>query len=295
MTDSTTHSQIELVGVPSAKSCEACRRTRTSPSASPGHLIRARPAPWRRRRAADQSSLRCSCPPSRTRRCAFGSSLVAAAEHCQWSDPDHCRLSRIIRSAVVMWVGALEFDLLLGDVHSLKEKRSLVRPLIAEVRKKFELSVAEVDHLDLHRRGGRGGRGGQPGPGPPGRGAGSGGAAGRLPPRDGAAVRTPHRQVGGGLTRQKGTVQSPGFGFDHPSISDRRRSRRPPRRRVATSWPRVVMLPLVNLITGRAGRRRTGPPGRHPAPAGSARAARSRADRRSARRPPARRSCCRRQ
>jgi uncharacterized protein len=55
-----------------------------------------------------------------------------------------------------MWVGALQFDLLLGDVHSLKEKRSLVRPLIAEVRKRFELSVAEVDHLDLHRRAGIG-------------------------------------------------------------------------------------------------------------------------------------------
>ena len=57
---------------------------------------------------------------------------------------------------MVMWVGALEFDLLLGDVHSLKEKRSLVRPLIAEVRKRFEVSVAEVDHLDLHRRAGVG-------------------------------------------------------------------------------------------------------------------------------------------
>ena len=53
---------------------------------------------------------------------------------------------------MAMWTGALEFDLLLGDVHSLKEKRSLIRPLIAEVRKRFELSVAEVDHLDLHRR-----------------------------------------------------------------------------------------------------------------------------------------------
>ena len=53
---------------------------------------------------------------------------------------------------MAMWMGALEFDLLLGNVHSLKEKRSVVRPLIAEVRKRFELSVAEVDHLDLHRR-----------------------------------------------------------------------------------------------------------------------------------------------
>lgn len=51
-----------------------------------------------------------------------------------------------------MWIGWIEFDVLLGDVHSLKEKRSTVRPVIAEVRKKFQVSVAEVDHLDLHRR-----------------------------------------------------------------------------------------------------------------------------------------------
>jgi uncharacterized protein len=57
---------------------------------------------------------------------------------------------------MAMWVGALEFDLLLGDVHSLKEKRSLVRPLIADVRKRFDLSVAEVDHLELYRRAGVG-------------------------------------------------------------------------------------------------------------------------------------------
>jgi uncharacterized protein YlxP (DUF503 family) len=51
-----------------------------------------------------------------------------------------------------MWIGWIEFDLLLGDVHSLKEKRSLVRPLVAELRRRFQLSVAEVDHADLHRR-----------------------------------------------------------------------------------------------------------------------------------------------
>jgi len=45
---------------------------------------------------------------------------------------------------MAMWMGALELDLLLGDVHSLKEKRSLIRPLIAEVRKRFELSVARL-------------------------------------------------------------------------------------------------------------------------------------------------------
>jgi uncharacterized protein YlxP (DUF503 family) len=57
---------------------------------------------------------------------------------------------------VVMWVGSLELDLLLGDVHSLKEKRSLVRPLVAELRRRFEVAVAEVEHLDLHRRAGVG-------------------------------------------------------------------------------------------------------------------------------------------
>lgn len=51
-----------------------------------------------------------------------------------------------------MFVGALEFDVLLGDVRSLKQKRSIVRPLVAELRKRFEVAVAEAGHLDLHRR-----------------------------------------------------------------------------------------------------------------------------------------------
>ncbi|WP_447003722.1 DUF503 domain-containing protein [Saccharothrix isguenensis] len=51
-----------------------------------------------------------------------------------------------------MFVGALELDVLLGDVHSLKQKRSVVRPVVAELRRKFEVSVAEAGHTDLHRR-----------------------------------------------------------------------------------------------------------------------------------------------
>jgi len=51
-----------------------------------------------------------------------------------------------------MWIGWVELDLLLGDVHSLKEKRSVVRPIVAELRRRFETSVAEVGALDLHRR-----------------------------------------------------------------------------------------------------------------------------------------------
>ena len=51
-----------------------------------------------------------------------------------------------------MYVGALELDVLLGDVHSLKQKRSLVRPVLAELRRRFEVAVAEAGHLELHRR-----------------------------------------------------------------------------------------------------------------------------------------------
>ncbi|MDQ1288245.1 MAG: uncharacterized protein QG622_1810 [Actinomycetota bacterium] len=51
-----------------------------------------------------------------------------------------------------MYLGSLTLDLLLGDVHSLKEKRSVVRPIVAELRRRFAVSAAETGHLDLHRR-----------------------------------------------------------------------------------------------------------------------------------------------
>jgi uncharacterized protein YlxP (DUF503 family) len=51
-----------------------------------------------------------------------------------------------------MFVGIAEFDLLLGEVHSLKGKRAVVRPIIAELRRRFDVAVAESGSLDLHRR-----------------------------------------------------------------------------------------------------------------------------------------------
>ena len=53
---------------------------------------------------------------------------------------------------MALYVGTAEFDLLLGDVHSLKEKRSIVRPIVAELRRRFDVAAAETGHLDLHRR-----------------------------------------------------------------------------------------------------------------------------------------------
>ncbi len=51
-----------------------------------------------------------------------------------------------------MYVGTLTLDLLLGDVRSLKQKRSVVRPIVAELQRKFAVAAAEAGHLELHRR-----------------------------------------------------------------------------------------------------------------------------------------------
>jgi len=51
-----------------------------------------------------------------------------------------------------MWIGWLEFDILLGDVRSLKQKRSVIRPIIAELARRFSVSAAETGAQDLHRR-----------------------------------------------------------------------------------------------------------------------------------------------
>jgi uncharacterized protein YlxP (DUF503 family) len=51
-----------------------------------------------------------------------------------------------------VFTGALVVDVLFGDVHSLKEKRSLIRPVVAELRRRFEVSAAEVGDANLHRR-----------------------------------------------------------------------------------------------------------------------------------------------
>jgi len=80
---------------------------------------------------------------------------------CMWPAPRHQLPNRMPATGGVgieredntaMWIGWIECDLLLGDVHSLKEKRSVLRPVLAEVRRLFDVSVAEVDLQELHRR-----------------------------------------------------------------------------------------------------------------------------------------------
>jgi hypothetical protein len=51
-----------------------------------------------------------------------------------------------------MYVGTLALDVLLGDVHSLKQKRSVVRPVLADLRRRFAVAAAEAGFVELHRR-----------------------------------------------------------------------------------------------------------------------------------------------
>ncbi len=51
-----------------------------------------------------------------------------------------------------MFIAAMSLDLLLGDVASRKAKRAVVRPIVAEIARRYAVSVAEVGHQDLYRR-----------------------------------------------------------------------------------------------------------------------------------------------
>jgi uncharacterized protein YlxP (DUF503 family) len=52
----------------------------------------------------------------------------------------------------LVFTGTLTLDLLLGDVHSLKEKRGLIKPVLAELNRRAAVGAAEVGGQDLHRR-----------------------------------------------------------------------------------------------------------------------------------------------
>lgn len=48
-----------------------------------------------------------------------------------------------------MIIGACELELHLPEVHSLKEKRSILKSLLVRLRNTFNVSAAEVDHQDM--------------------------------------------------------------------------------------------------------------------------------------------------
>ena len=51
-----------------------------------------------------------------------------------------------------MFVGIARYELRLPEASSLKDKRAVLRRLLSILRQKFNVSVSEVDHLDLWQR-----------------------------------------------------------------------------------------------------------------------------------------------
>ena len=45
-----------------------------------------------------------------------------------------------------------EVECIIYDTHSLKEKRSIIKRLIAKIRKDFNVSISEIDFQDLWQR-----------------------------------------------------------------------------------------------------------------------------------------------
>lgn len=48
-----------------------------------------------------------------------------------------------------MAIGYCQIDLHIPDSHSLKDKRSVVRSIVARVSQQFNASIAELDHQDV--------------------------------------------------------------------------------------------------------------------------------------------------
>lgn len=49
-----------------------------------------------------------------------------------------------------MAIGLLTVYISFPDCHSLKEKRSLIKPVLARLQREFNIAAAEMDHLDSH-------------------------------------------------------------------------------------------------------------------------------------------------
>lgn len=50
-----------------------------------------------------------------------------------------------------MIIGTAEFTLHADWIHSLKEKRMLAKSIIAKIRNKYNISVAEIEEQDRHQ------------------------------------------------------------------------------------------------------------------------------------------------
>lgn len=55
-----------------------------------------------------------------------------------------------------MFVATAEIEIMIYEPQSLKEKRQILKSLITRIKNQFNVSIAEVDYLDLWQRAGLG-------------------------------------------------------------------------------------------------------------------------------------------
>ena len=51
-----------------------------------------------------------------------------------------------------MIIGAVQFECIIHDAHSLKEKRAVLQRVLTRLKQKYNISVSETDYQDLWQR-----------------------------------------------------------------------------------------------------------------------------------------------
>lgn len=69
-----------------------------------------------------------------------------------WETPSPLSLREMIKGYHSMIVGACRVELFLPESHSLKEKRHVIKSIVARVHNQFNVSAAEVEEQDLWQR-----------------------------------------------------------------------------------------------------------------------------------------------
>lgn len=57
----------------------------------------------------------------------------------------------MLKDVIVLIIGTAKIHLFANWVHSLKEKRMIVKSIIDKVKHKFNVSIAEIEDQDLHQ------------------------------------------------------------------------------------------------------------------------------------------------
>lgn len=73
--------------------------------------------------------------------------------YINWYPEHHNQVEwlKVKRGHCVMIIGTAKIHMRANWVHSLKEKRFIVKSIIDKVRNKYNVSISEVEHQDIHQ------------------------------------------------------------------------------------------------------------------------------------------------